>query len=161
MKIGIISDTHDNLDAIEAAVNVFNERDVSTVIHAGDLISPFTAKKFDELNGEFLAVFGNNDGEKDLLKEKFSIADFREVEYGGKKIAVYHGTVEAFVDSMVKSKKYDVVIRGHSHKPLASIEDGVLVINPGEACGYLTGKRTICILNLKDIKDMRAEIVEF
>lgn len=158
MKIGIISDTHDNLDAIEKAVSIFNERGVSTVIHAGDLISPFTASRFKDLDGEFLAVFGNNDGEKDVLKERFSIADFREVECGGKKIAVYHGTIEAFVDSMVKSRKYDVVVRGHSHSPQSSIEDGVLVINPGEACGYLTGKRTVCIL---DLKDMREEIIEF
>ncbi len=42
--IGILSDSHDNLDAIKKAVNLLNKKKVDLVIHAGDLISPFTAQ---------------------------------------------------------------------------------------------------------------------
>jgi len=49
-------------------------------------------------------------------------------------------------------------VTGHSHEPLVKDVDGTLLINPGEVCGYLTGKRTLCLL---DPDKMRAEIKEF
>ncbi len=48
--IGIMSDSHDNLDAIRKAVKIFNNEDLDLVIHAGDLISPFTALEFRKLD---------------------------------------------------------------------------------------------------------------
>ena len=48
--IGIMSDSHDNLDAIRKAVDAFNEAEVDLVIHAGDMISPFTSKEIKKLN---------------------------------------------------------------------------------------------------------------
>ena len=62
--IGIMADSHDNLESIEKAVKVFNQEPVDLVVHAGDLISPFTAEIFKKLDSQFLAVFGNNDGER-------------------------------------------------------------------------------------------------
>ncbi len=161
--IGIISDTHDNLDAIDKAINLFNLKGVSLVIHAGDYIAPFAIARFSKLNAKLVGVFGNNDGEKTGLQNKASdfgskIEDIFEPTYNGRKIAVYHGTIKAVFDALVKSRNYDIVIRGHDHKAYTKTLSGVLVINPGEACGYLGGKRTLCIL---DIEKLRAEIVEF
>ncbi|MEM2218434.1 MAG: metallophosphoesterase family protein, partial [Thermofilaceae archaeon] len=62
-KIGIISDTHDNLQALDNLLNKFEERGVKSLIHAGDIIAPFTLKRILERNFEFNGVFGNNDGE--------------------------------------------------------------------------------------------------
>jgi len=42
---------------------------------------------------------------------------------------------------------YNVVIYGHTHQSEIRRENGVLVINPGEACGYLSGKATIGLLD--------------
>jgi putative phosphoesterase len=50
--IGIISDSHDNMDAIRKAVGFFNNSDVKAVLHAGDLVSPFTARAFKELKSK-------------------------------------------------------------------------------------------------------------
>lgn len=159
MKIGIISDTHDNLEAVERAVEYLNSRDLEMVIHAGDYISPFTAIRLKRLNAEIVGVFGNNDGEKaGLLKELPMLVELAEFEQGGKRFAVYHGTISTVVDALVKSKKYDIVITGHAHRPKIKNEDGVLLINPGEVCGYLEGKRTLCLL---DLDTMHAEIREF
>lgn len=36
MKIGLISDTHDNIQIIQNAISLFNDKHVSFVIHAGD-----------------------------------------------------------------------------------------------------------------------------
>ena len=59
MKIGIMSDSHDNMPAITSAVGLFNDIGVKLVIHGGDLISPFVSKPIKHLNAEFVAVFGN------------------------------------------------------------------------------------------------------
>jgi uncharacterized protein len=40
MKTGLISDTHDNIQNIQNAVSLFNDKCVSFVIHAGDIVSP-------------------------------------------------------------------------------------------------------------------------
>jgi len=41
MKIGIMSDSHDNMNMVAKAVELFNQRGVSRVLHAGDIIAPF------------------------------------------------------------------------------------------------------------------------
>ncbi len=152
--IGIMSDSHDNLGAIKKAVHFFNKSKVELVIHAGDLISPFTAKEFKELKCEFKAVFGNNDGERDLLRQAYKdicyLEDFKELEVQNKKIAVIHGTIEAIVDALVKSEKYDIVIRGHNHRQ--EVVDGEsMLINPGETCGYVSGKKTVVLIDPVDL----------
>ena len=48
-KIGIMSDSHDNLPAIRAAVELFNREKVDLVIHAGDVGAPFTAREIKKL----------------------------------------------------------------------------------------------------------------
>lgn len=148
--IGIMSDSHDNLDSIKKAVDAFNEAKVDLVIHAGDMISPFTSKDIKKLNCDFKAVFGNNDGERDGLRLFFKGIcyhdDFQEFEIEGKKYCVIHGTNEDVVDALVKSGKYDVVIRGHTHK-LEVKEGKCMMINPGETCGYLSGQQTVILLD--------------
>lgn len=163
MKVGIISDTHDNLDAIDATIELLNSKEVGTVIHAGDVIFPFAAARFKRLKAPMWVVYGNNDGERTGLKSKFKelgaeIEDFLEFELGGRRFVVYHGTIEGVQDSLVKSRQYDAVLTGHTHKPEVKRSEGTLLINPGEACGYLTGKRSLCIL---DLETMEPEIVEY
>lgn len=152
--IGIMSDSHDNLDAIRKAVAVFNDADVNLVIHAGDLIAPFTVKEFKKLNCKFEAIYGNNDGERNILKQAYRdichLKDFKELKIQNRKIAVIHGTTEAIVDALVKSKKYDMVIRGHNHR-YEVLEGESLLVNPGETCGYLSGEQTVLLLNLDDL----------
>lgn len=152
--IGIMSDSHDNLPAIREAVKFFNEARVELVIHAGDMISPFTAAEIKNLNAEFKAVFGNNDGERDGLRHFFKGIcyhdDFQELDLHGKKTAVIHGTTEDIVNALVKSENYDIVIRGHTHK-LKIKEGKCMAINPGETCGYLSGKKTVVLLDPEDL----------
>ena len=148
--IGIMADTHDNLDSIRKAVQLFNKEEVELVIHAGDLIAPFTAGKFQKLNSKLVAIFGNNDGERDGLKKAYKemclLEDFKELSVNDKSIAVIHGTNEAIVDALALSGKYDVVVRGHTHK-LEVINGKTMIINPGEACGYLSGDETVVLFD--------------
>jgi len=161
VKIGLMSDTHDRLDAVERAVKFFNDAGVEHVLHAGDLISPFVASKFAELEAKLYYVWGNNDGDREHVREKFGeigvkpLGRFASIELGGRKIALLHGEDEDMVRAVGKSGLYDVVVRGHTHQ--ASIQENPVIVNPGEVCGYLSGRRTVALLDLKTLK---AEIVE-
>jgi len=160
MKIGIMSDTHDRLDAVEKAIDLFNREKVEHVLHAGDLVSPFVAPKFVKLKAKLHYVWGNNDGDKEFIRVKFGeigvtpLGNFAALELGGRKIALLHGTHNEIVGALIKSGSFDVVVRGHNHK--AEILKGrTLLINPGEVCGYLTGRQTVAIL---DLAGLEAEI---
>ena len=75
MKIGIISDSHDDVDNVNKAITIFEEEKVRAIIHAGDIISPPIVKEFKKLtdNGiEFFGIFGNNDGEQKGLENAFA-----------------------------------------------------------------------------------------
>ncbi len=161
--IGIISDSHDNMDAIRKAVKFFNNNEVKAVLHAGDLISPFTAKAFKELNSKLYFVFGNNDGDKLMLTKRFeeigavSCGDFGDLTIGSLHIALLHGKDEAIVKAIASSGNYDLVIRGHTHDPSVKNVGGTLVINPGECAGVLTGRSTVATL---EIPNLNVEITE-
>lgn len=153
MLIGIMADSHDNMVAIKKAVSFFNKKNVGIVLHAGDFVSPFTALEFGKLKMKLAGVFGNNDGDKPFLLERFKNIgalrqDFFEMKLAGKKIVLMHQP--KFIDQLLKDEKYDVIVYGHSHK-VDIRKDAALVINPGETGGWLTGRRTVAILDTKNL----------
>ncbi len=150
MIVGIMSDTHDNLPAIKLAVDFFNESGVDLVIHAGDFVAPFVAKELKKLRAPLRGVFGNNDGERKGLYEALGIYDeILEVEADGMKMAVTHGTDERIVRALARSRLYDVVIVGHTHRYEIREEGRTILVNPGEVCGYLTGVRSVALLDTR------------
>ncbi|MEM2907766.1 MAG: metallophosphoesterase [Candidatus Hadarchaeales archaeon] len=158
----MISDTHDRLDAIKKAVDFFNRAGVEQVLHAGDLVSPFTAREFRGLRAKLYIVWGNNDGDKELLRVKFSeigaelLGDFAALEFAGRRVALLHGTNQVLVDALAKGGEFDVVVCGHTHEA-GIVEGRTLIVNPGEVCGYLSGHQTVALL---DLATLRSEIVE-
>jgi hypothetical protein len=152
MIIGVMSDTHDRVPYIEKAIERLKEERVKLVLHAGDYVSAFTAKPYAGLDVPLIGVFGNNCAETELLKQVYSEVGcdlrgyFTEVEADGLRIALLHGHRKQDVDKAF-SGGYDVIVRGHSHRSSISEENGVLVINPGEVCGYLTGTNSVAFLD--------------
>lgn len=163
IKIGLMADTHDRIDAVERAIDFFNKAGVKHVLHAGDLVSPFVAPKFAKLKAKLHYVWGNNEGDREFIRVKFGelgvkpLGNFAALELGGRKIALLHGTQEEIVSALVKSGSFDVIVRGHTHRAGISGRK-LLLINPGEVCGYLTGRQTVAVL---DLVNLSAEIFEF
>jgi hypothetical protein len=163
MKLGVISDTHDRLTTLERGVAALIERKPDIVVHCGDFISPFTARYFKSLTDvgiPFLGIFGNNDGERFGLRRLYEhVGPIHEdpyaFEFGGCRILVTHR--EVLVDSLAKSGDYDLVLYGHTHKIDVRVEP-CLIVNPGEGCGWLTGKSTLAVV---DLSRRVSEIVEF
>ncbi len=164
MKIAVISDTHDNKTAIKEAFRIIESRGINLTLHLGDIISPFVSDFIREVyTGKLIAILGNNDGEKFFLKKKFESNGFElkelkpvKIELEGRKIILMHEPIE--VDSLARSGDFDVILYGHLHKIDNRKIGNTLILNPGEACGYLTGKRTFAIL---DLKILEAEVIEF
>ena len=148
MKIGILSDSHDNMPALIKAVSVFNDADVKLVIHAGDLVAPFVSKPLNNLKMDFLAVFGNNDGERFGLSEAFKGKIHRppyRIEFGGKKICVLHEPDN--LDALDASGCFDMIVYGHTHDVEVK-KARTLIVNPGECGGWLRGRRTVALWDL-------------
>jgi hypothetical protein len=160
MIVGIMADTHDRLPLVDKAVKALNEQNVELVLHAGDYIAPFVIPHFKPLKARFIGVFGNNDGDRNLLKKKFKEinaeihGNFADVAADGLKIALLHGSEEELLRSLINVESHDIIIHGHTHEAKTYRKGRVLVINPGEVCGYLTEKSTIAILNsqTKEVK---------
>lgn len=154
MLIGILADSHDNLPCLSKAVEIFNERKVNRVFHVGDFVSPFTSKPLNNLKCKLVGVFGNNDGDKLLLKDRLKgigeiYGDTYEDTIDDKRIILVHK--ENLVEKLVKSGKYDIIIYGHTHK--VDLREGrPLIINPGECGGWLTGEPTVAILDTEKLK---------
>ncbi|MFO7734484.1 MAG: metallophosphoesterase [Candidatus Aminicenantes bacterium] len=148
--IGIISDTHDNLTFVRRAVRLFNDAGCDLVVHAGDFVAPFTARELRELAAPVKAVFGNCDGEKTgLLKAFEGLGEIKEAPHlfsrAGLRFVVCH--LDGPVERYLASNPCDVLVFGHTHRPLVERRNGTLLINPGEAGGWLGGRCTAALLD--------------
>jgi putative phosphoesterase len=162
MKIGVLSDTHDNLANLARAVGMFAERGVEALIHAGDVCSPFVLREFEPLAARGVrmhAVFGNNDGDRVLLVRKG--ADFCAfhdgaaiLELDGRRIVVTH--YPDLAPALLASGMYDLVIHGHDHRVRVEGESRRL-LNPGTCAGYLAARATAAVV---DLADLSVEVVE-
>ncbi|UJG39899.1 MAG: metallophosphoesterase [Candidatus Heimdallarchaeum aukensis] len=154
MKIGIMSDSHDKRENIRKALKIFEKNEVETVIHAGDLISPFCIELFNNYTGKFYLCEGNNKGDIVLINEKiegrgYFFEDIGKFILDNKKFALYHGTKTEVLNSLIYGKeRFDYVIYGHSHKKVLKKIENTLVINPGEVYD-LYGDPSVAILDTK------------
>ena len=164
MLIGILSDTHDNLPMIEKAIARLNEENVDLVLHAGDYVSPFVVPRFKNLKAKLIGVFGNNDGDHELLKKRFSEnknleihGNFALITVKNLKIALLHGNEEELLNALIDCEGFNVVVHGHTHGPGIRRQGKTLIIGCGEVCRYLTGKSSITLL---DTDKLEAKVLE-
>lgn len=150
MRVGLMADTHDNLNAIRYLVAYFHQERVETVVHAGDFVSPFTIPELDRFEGRVLGVFGNNDGDRDTLLAKAegsSVEIHRpphRAELGTSRFLISHRP-----DDLPPSIPDDIdfVLHGHTHERRIDRHEKHVLINPGEAGGWLTGVCHGMVLN--------------
>ena len=149
--IGLISDSHDNLEALRQIVDIFNTLECSLVIHAGDFVAPFAARELSRLRCPLQAVFGNCDGEKEgLIKAIKGWGHIQpapaEFNAAGLKFHLRHIPLPPEHLTSLRGK-VDVYLFGHTHKPMVEEKEGLLVVNPGEAGGWLSGKCSYALLD--------------
>ena len=155
MNVALISDTHDNLDALGRALAAFRERGAGLIVHAGDFVAPFAVKKLQTAGLPVVAVFGNCDGERQVISELLPdiVAGARHEEIAGRRFVIVHS-----LDWLAEGEAdgADVVVCGHTHVPGVSGEKP-RVVNPGECCGWVNGRSTVAVL---DTETLETEIIE-
>jgi len=151
MKIALISDIHDHTDRLSAALDVFADRRAEALIHAGDMVAPFTARALLAFDGPIRAVFGNCDGEhvglSNILKNSIAAPP---VTFGlaGRTFVLAHD-ISQIPNALLGSA--DVAVVGHTHSPSRTQNGQALIINPGECCGRATGQATVALLDSDDL----------
>lgn len=120
--LGVISDTHGLLrpEALEAL------QDSSLILHAGDIGRPQVLETLREI-APVRAIRGNNDTDRWAMK----LPEREIITVGEVQIYMLHDVKELDIDP--QRAGHDVVISGHSHKPMIEERDGVLFLNPGAA----------------------------
>jgi len=156
MRIGVIADTHDRLPMIDRGLAVLRRRSPDALVHAGDIVAPFAARRLLAWTGPLHVIFGNNDGERKILKEVLpQIQDGPLwVEADGKRILVHHFVGWCPASDIARA---DIVITGHSHEVVNEQRDGKLFVNPGECCGWVNERCTVAVL---ETDSLSAEIIE-
>lgn len=148
MRVGIFADSHDHLDNIRRAVEVFNQEGCRFVLFAGDLVSTFALPPLRKLACPLVACYGDNEGNKVGLQAGLRRGDvLGEPPFGfrtpdGTRFLLAHMRRQLRgVDG-----EYDVSVFAHTHKPRIVREpQGRLQINPGETSGWTFGRPTVVI----------------
>lgn len=161
MHIGIVSDTHDNVEAIERATEILVEEGVEIVVHCGDFVAPLMIDYFEEF--ELHGVLGNNDGDVANLQAAFAglggeselHGRFAGLEFDGCSVAVLHGESLEEVEAIAAGETYDFVCYGHHHERELSEAGRTTVLNPGAHVLAADEDRTVAIV------DTEAESVRF
>ena len=156
MLLGVMSDSHDRLPMIDRAISLFNRLSVHALIHAGDIVAPFAAKRLFAFRGPVYAIYGNNDGERKMLRD--TIPQIKDgpllLDMAGRRVLVHH-----YIDwcSSQHLAQADIVITGHTHEVVNEQQDGTLFVNPGESCGWLFDRCTVAII---DTDMLTAEVID-
>ena len=118
MKVGILSDTHDQVARTATAVALLVDAGAEALIHCGDITVPQVVYEVTGPPSYF--VFGNCDEDLDGLRRAIATVGGSCLEYGGvitlgeRKIAVTHGHLEREFHRL-EDLGPDFLLSGHTH----------------------------------------------
>lgn len=152
MRVGVLADTHDRVPAVAEFVRRFKEAGAGLVLHAGDYCAPFSLKPIVDSGLSLAGVFGRNDGDPEGLRMEAArgmgvelFESPHSMEVAGVRILLVYDIGEVSERSIAE---HGIVIHGFSHQHQMKSTDESLIINPGEACGWVYGAPSAVILDL-------------
>ncbi len=154
MRIGIISDTHDDLDTLTAALQILRDEAVPLVLHCGDLCGPAVVEA---LSGFDLWISrGNLDHHPELdrtvLESQGSgrLAERHRLTLDGSAALMVHGHREGELRRLIRAGEYRYLFHGHTHRRRDERFGQTRVINPGALGGMRWQQRSFCTLDLRE-----------
>jgi hypothetical protein len=151
MRIGVVSDTHDNTANVHRIVEIFNAAAVARVVHTGDITKARTLDVLARLEAPLVGVYGNNDRERESLERAAAAHGMRladpplSLRWAGHGVAVVHDP-EGITRGLLAG--HGVVLHGHTHRRVVERRGGALVFNPGECAGHLRGHNVVGVVDL-------------
>lgn len=161
MRIGIVSDTHNNLKNVRRIVELFNAANVERVIHTGDISQAKTLDVLAGLDAPLTGVFGNNDEERESLGTAIEQHGMMFVDpplllnWHNRSIVVVHDPLEL---EGVHTPEQHLVLHGHTHRQRIERRGPQLIFNPGECAGHMQGHNAVGIV---DLETLEPEILNF
>ena len=162
MRIGVVSDTHNNLKNVAKIVELFNEANVERVIHTGDITQAKTLDVFAHLSAPLFGVYGNNDEERESLDAAINQHGFQFCEppfvatWHERQLIVVHDPLE--FDGHL-ARHHELALHGHTHRyRLEGWGDNTTIFNPGECAGHMKGYNSIGIV---DLTTLETELLKF
>lgn len=161
MRIGVVSDTHDNLTNVERILRVFESARVERVVHTGDITRARTLEMLGRLDVPVVGVYGNNDLERTALDAAAADRGLRFVDpplsltWSGRRILVVHDPSDHDTGAL---DRHDVLLHGHTHRCVIDRTHDRLTFNPGECAGMMEGYNAVGVLHLESLD---VEIVYF
>lgn len=161
MRIGVVSDTHNNLRNVARIVELFNSARVERVIHTGDVTQAKTIHAFAALHAPLWGVFGNNDQERETLEAAIAERGFNfaepplELIWHERRIVVVHDPRD--LDGALRDDHH-VALHGHTHHHRLERTGSQLIFNPGECAGHLEGYNAVGII---DLGSLHAQLLRF
>lgn len=161
MRIGVVSDTHNNLKNVHRIVELFNAARVQRVIHTGDITQAKTLEVFARLDAPLFGVYGNNDQERPSLKAAAATHGFHfvdpplELKWVDQEILVVHDPLE--LDGPLHDG-HNLVLHGHTHLQRVERTASQLIFNPGECAGHMQGYNAIGVV---DLVSLTPELLNF
>jgi uncharacterized protein len=133
MKIGVLSDTHGDIEAVKRAISIVRRLQVGLAIHCGD-VGADVVPWLKGLPTHF--VHGNMD-DPDRLRDEITDPEHTlhdqigELEIEGRRVAFLHGDDVKLLRHTIHSGHWDLVCYGHTHVFSTGVEGKTLVLNPG------------------------------
>lgn len=167
MKICILSDSHDQIEPLCAAVADAKQRGAEAVLHCGDIVAPSTLLKIEKYDLPIHAIHGNNTGDLYGLTKLFH-QGHHLIHYYGQDIELFMEERKIFLvhyphyaRGMALTGEYNLVCCGHTHhtkiETLTNIRGGqTYLCNPGTV-GGIGGLPPTYILG--DLVNMRLTIL--
>jgi putative phosphoesterase len=134
MRIGILSDTHDQVLRTRAAVSLLIDRGAEALIHCGDVTGPDVV--FECVGRPAYFVFGNCDDDQTALRRAMERVGAICLErggliaLGGRRLAVTHGDSETEIRRLCEQGP-DYLFTGHTHRQAEVQRGRTRWINPG------------------------------
>ena len=150
LTVAIVSDTHGRLPkAVEKAL-----QQAQYIVHAGDIDTPEVLSRL-----QSIAPVSAARGNMDRIHWSRHLGQTVAVEIGGIWFYVLHDLSHLDLDPAAAGFK--VVVSGHTHRPNAKEESGVLYINPGSCVQPRNGfKPSIALIGISET-DVAYRFIEF
>jgi len=161
MRIGVVSDTHNNMPNVRKIVSLFNQLDLQKVVHTGDITQAKTLEVFSHLKVPLHGVYGNNDLERDSLEAAVAKYGFQftdpplSIQWHGRELKVVHDPRDL---EDLDLSSCDLALHGHTHLRTLLRRENSLVFNPGECAGMIEGYNAIGVV---DLVDLEVELIHF
>lgn len=179
--LGVISDVHADLRALDRALHLLVDRGVDKIVCLGDVLEkgpdgdavvarlddwliPTIAGNHEDNAARHAALTGDTDLSPATLDRVQQYPRRLEYCWEGVRVCVAHGTPEhntvyVFPDAAPRCLKrelrvprWDVVLLGHTHRPMRVQRQGVWLLNPGSVCvGRPRDSHTCGVLSLPDL----------